>query len=90
MGGRPRNSRNHPPKANTYLRYLRLQRGFRVSDVCAVTGIPYSTLCEIERGERLPKGDDLDALGRFFLYSPASALLREVTVTLPDPDEGTL
>lgn len=82
--GRPRRSRNNPPLKNTYLRYLRIRRGLTAFDVSERTGVPYRLLCQIERGEATPNEEDLHALGRFFLYTPASALLRDIPVVLPD------
>jgi hypothetical protein len=78
--GRPRQSRNLPPRKLTVLRFERWKRGLSLQIVSTLTTIPLVTLSELERGNYAPKAADLEALGKLFRYEDPSVLLLEAMV----------
>ena len=58
------------------LRQLRHARGETLEDVSAATGLSVAMLSRVERGERLPSPDSVEALARHFEL-PADELLSE-------------
>jgi transcriptional regulator with XRE-family HTH domain len=68
------------------LKFERLKRDLTQEYVARATDISMREYCLIEQGRCTPTEDQLDRLGRRFLITPASVLLKEVTA-LRDPDE---
>ena len=67
--------------------FERLERGWNQQDAARASGIPQTTISAIERRRVVPTIDELDALARAFGITPASALLKDVTVRDLNIDE---
>ena len=67
-------------------RLERLKRGWSQTTLAYLAKLPQPLICLIETGRQNPTTDELHALGRALGISPASVLLKAVTVR--DPEES--
>jgi len=71
------------------LQYERLKRGWTQSDLAREAGVlSQREISLIERGRLLPTPADLEELSNALQLGPASVLLKEVTIVLPELEES--
>ena len=69
------------------LKFERIKRGWTQTTLAYLAKLPQPVICLIETGRQNPTTDELDALGRALGISPASVLLKPVTVRDPEESE---
>jgi transcriptional regulator with XRE-family HTH domain len=69
---------------NTRLRFERIKRGLRQTELAQSVGMRNQVLCDIETGRIVPSPDELERLAAALHVWPPEILMREVRVILED------